>query len=92
MRARGGTWTIITIDSRPLTVAGILPAEFRFPDWNTQIWRATSFDDPASQPNQWPIAYVRFASNVPRTDALKLATTAAVQAGAAANLTALISS
>jgi len=78
----------IAIDNRPATVAGILPAEFRFPDWNTQIWRASSFDDPRSQSNQWPLAYIRFASNVPRADALKLATTAAVQAGATADMSA----
>lgn len=76
----------ITIDSRPATVVGILPADFRFPDWNTQIWRASSFDDPRSESNQWPIVYARFASNVPRADALKLATTAGVQAGAAADM------
>lgn len=72
----------ISIDNKPVTVVGILPAKFRFPEWNTELWRAASFDDPSSGPNLWPLVYVRFAPNVPRSDALKLATIVAIQAGA----------
>jgi putative ABC transport system permease protein len=73
----------ITIDSKPVDVVGILPAEFRFPNFDTQIWRADSFDDPRIGPAEWPLVYVRFAANVPRADALRLATAAAIQAGTA---------
>jgi predicted permease len=70
----------IVIDNQPVTVVGILPADFRFPDWNTEVWRAGNFDDPRSASNLWPLVYVRFASNVPRADALGVATNAASQA------------
>jgi hypothetical protein len=30
----------VTINSEALLVVGILPSEFRFPSWNTEIWRA----------------------------------------------------
>ena len=69
----------ITIGSQPATVVGILPADFRFPEWNTEIWRAGNFDDPRSASNLWPTVYVRFASNVPPADALGVATNAASQ-------------
>jgi predicted permease len=65
----------VSIDRKPLVVVGILPSEFRFPSWNTAIWRAVGFDAlPASAANRRPITYVRFASNVPRPDAVRIAT------------------
>ena len=68
----------VSIDRKPLVVVGILPSEFRFPSWNTAIWRAIGFDAlPASAANRRPITYVRFASNFPRPDALRIATEAA---------------
>jgi putative ABC transport system permease protein len=68
----------ILIDGEPLVVIGVLPADFRFPSWNTVIWRAVDYRAmPASVANELPRAYVRFASNVPRTDALRIATEAA---------------
>jgi putative ABC transport system permease protein len=68
----------VLIDGEGLVVVGILPSDFRFPSWNTVIWRAVDFEAPAkSGPNVRPIAYVRFAPNVPRADALRIATEAA---------------
>jgi len=68
----------ISIDGERLLVVGILPADFRFPSWNTVIWRAVDFEAPArSRPNVRPIVCVRFAPNVPRADALRIATDAA---------------
>lgn len=66
--------TRITIDAQPHVVVGIVPAEFRFPAWNTAIWRATSID---AGTTERPMAYVRFAAGLPRADALRLATDAA---------------
>ena len=61
----------IAIDGDSLIVVGILPAELRFPEWNTVIWRAADFADERAR------VYVRFAENLPRTDAVRLATDAA---------------
>lgn len=66
----------IMVDGRPMVVVGILPSEFRFPSWNTVIWRAASFED------ERPVVYVRFAPKVPSADALRMATTAAREADA----------
>jgi predicted permease len=68
----------ILIDGERLVVIGVLPGDFRFPSWNTVIWRAIDYRAmPASVANELPRAYVRFASNVPRVDALRIATAAA---------------
>lgn len=64
----------VLIDGEPLLVIGVLPADFRFPSWNTVIWRAVDVQAmPASLANELPRAYVRFAPNVPRPDALRIA-------------------
>jgi predicted permease len=73
----------VTIDGSSLLVVGILPAEFRFPSWDTVIWRAVDFGAaPPSAPAARPIAYVRFAQDMPRTDAVRLATDVARTADA----------
>jgi predicted permease len=63
----------ISVDGERLTVVGILPADFRFPKANTVFWRPTSLD----APGELAVAYVRFAPDVPRADALRIATEAA---------------
>ena len=71
----------ITVDDESLTVVGVLPSAFRFPSWDTVIWRAADFDAvPAWLADQYPMAYVRFAASVPREDALRIATEAAREA------------
>ena len=68
----------ILIDGERLVVIGVLPADFRFPSWNTVIWRAVDYRAlPAPVANELPQAYVRFAANMPRADALRIATDAA---------------
>jgi putative ABC transport system permease protein len=68
----------ISIGGERLVVIGVLPADFRFPSWNTVIWRAVDHQAmPPSAANELPRAYVRFASNVPRAEALRMATDAA---------------
>src|SRR5688572_20399786 len=64
----------ITIDNQPVTVVGILPADFRFPNWNTVVWKADTFE---ANPSERPSVYVRFAPTIPRADALGVATRAA---------------
>ena len=71
----------ITVDDESLMVVGVLPAAFRFPSWDTVIWRAADFDALlASARDQYPMAYVRFAGGIPREDALRIATQAAREA------------
>jgi putative ABC transport system permease protein len=67
----------ITIDRKPVVVVGVLPAEFRFPAWNTTIWRVSRFD--ANQ-NDRVSVYVRFPPGVPRQDVLRVATATAIEA------------
>jgi putative ABC transport system permease protein len=66
----------VMIDGEPVLVVGVLPAEFRFPKWDTVLWRAGDFGN-ASLAADRPQVYVRFAPNIPRADALRLATDAA---------------
>ncbi len=74
----------ISIDREPLVVVGILPSSFRFPKWNTVIWRAVDVDVRGRlNAKERPRAYVRFAPDMPRTDALRVAMEAARAADAA---------
>lgn len=74
----------VTIGTEPAVVVGILPAEFRFPAWDTALWRPVDFDRlPRLRAGERPTVYVRFAAGLPRTDALRLATNGAVSADAA---------
>lgn len=74
----------VSIDGESLSVVGILPSEFRFPSWNTVIWRPIDFDAlPAPRANDRPMVYVRFATTMPRADALRIAANAARAADAA---------
>jgi putative ABC transport system permease protein len=78
----------VTIDGDSLVVIGVLPSSFRFPSWNTVIWRAVDFEAPAAM--ERPRVYVRFAPEVPREEALRMATEAARDADSAnANLRVL---
>lgn len=63
----------LVVDGERLTVVGILPAEFRFPSAHTVLWKPTNL---ASRPGELAIAYVRFATTMPREEALRLATEA----------------
>lgn len=68
----------ITVDGRRLLVVGILPSEFKFPSARTVLWRPTDLNGPGEMAK----AYVRFASNMGRSDSLRVATEAARAADA----------
>lgn len=74
---------VLVMDGHPVEVLGVLPADFRFPQWDTVIWRPIQFEsaNPARGVDL-PVAFVRLAAGVPRADALRLATDAARQADA----------
>lgn len=68
----------ITISGESVVVVGILPGDFRFPFWNTEIWQADTFElGPAATASAFPRAYVRFAAHPPQQDALRVAMEAA---------------
>jgi predicted permease len=79
----------VMLDDTSVVVVGILPDEFRFPDWRTALWRADSFESRGGGArNERVVTYARFAVDVPRDDALRLATEVAHEAGASAGLSA----
>jgi predicted permease len=68
----------VTINGEAVEIVGILPATFRFPSWDTVIWTPIDFDAlPAARSSELPRVYARFATDVPRADALRAATNAA---------------
>jgi predicted permease len=73
----------VTINATTMTVIGVLPSDFRFPRWDTVIWRPIAFDaSPGQRPSARAMAYVRFADTMPREEARRLATAAARAADA----------
>lgn len=70
----------IRLDGQTVVVIGIMPAGFRFPDWNTDVWRPGRLDSAAG--GQTYRAFVRLASDIPEGDALRVATEAAYATGA----------
>ncbi len=67
----------ITINGENSTVVGILPADFRFPTFDTELWLPT---DLGRTEGELARAYVRFTPGVPRGDALRVATDVAHEA------------
>ena len=69
---RGIVGRRIQIDATAAFVIGVLPAAFRFPEWNTDVWRVADFAAPGTGARA--MAFVRFAPGIPRADALHIAT------------------
>lgn len=75
----------IIVNNEPMTVVGVLASDFRFPVWDTQLWRADAFSPGRGTGTtlQLPRAFVRFAPGMPREDALRVATMTAQAVDAA---------
>jgi hypothetical protein len=54
----------VTVDDRVMLVVGVMPADFRFPEWNTDAWVPISDDSPQRSAG-WPSTYARVAAGVP---------------------------
>ena len=68
----------ITIDGATAVVIGLMPSDFRFPEWNTTIWRPLDYAaPPPASANDLPQPFVRLASGVPVNDAMRIAIDAA---------------
>jgi predicted permease len=66
---------LVTIDGTQARIVGLMPAGFRFPDWNTVVWQPIDYGaPPPSLAGVQPSPYVRLAPGVPLGDALKVAT------------------
>ena len=78
----------VIVDRLPMLVVGVLPAEFRFPEWDTQVWLPIDFEArPPAYAEILPRPYARFSSRMPQPEAMKIATETAHQAdGATAKL------
>ncbi len=64
----------ITVNRDPLTVVGILPADFRFPTAKTELWRPIDYEAPPPDAMARPVALVRIAAGIPEADVLRVAT------------------
>src|SRR6185369_6713527 len=59
----------VTVDGASLMVVGVMPREFRFPEWNTVVWKPMDFSaPPLALPGELPQAFVRLASGLPSGD------------------------
>ena len=73
------------LDGELVTIVGVLPRNFRFPVWDTEIWRPLDFvSQPAAlyrpEPAGFyrrPRVFVKWAREVPPADALRIAATLA---------------
>jgi putative ABC transport system permease protein len=75
----------ITVNREPLTVVGILPADFRFPTAKTELWRPIDYEAPPPDAMARPIALVRLAAGIPEADVLRVATSVAHAADPSTN-------
>jgi hypothetical protein len=58
-----GRW--LAVGTSSVVVIGILPRGFRFPAWNTQIWRPIDYDVQPPGPSRLPTAYLKFVAGTP---------------------------
>jgi predicted permease len=71
--------TSIEVDGKPALIIGVLPRTFRFPSWDTEVWRPIAEGAVGSGTFNAPVVIVRFRHDVPPEDALRLATEIAHQ-------------
>jgi predicted permease len=67
----------IRLGTESVTVVGVMPADFRFPSWSTQIWRPLDFLAPPPGVAELPAVFAKRPASLPEPDALRLATTLA---------------
>jgi putative ABC transport system permease protein len=69
----------IDVDGKPATIVGVLPRTFRFPSWDTEVWRPIAEGAIGPGTFNGPMVIVRFRSDVPSEETLRLATEIAHQ-------------
>ena len=71
----------VQLDGQRAVIVGVMPADFRFPSWNTTLWRPIDYGSPpAGLERDLPSAYVKFARGRPDADSLAAATRTAIAA------------
>lgn len=73
----------IPFDRGAQVVIGVMPAGFRFPEWDTEVWQP--LDHEVKTRVTWPTTYARFSTALPRADVLKAVEEIAHQADATTN-------
>jgi len=59
----------IQVEGRPHTLVGIMPADFRFPRWDTLVWRPLDYlAPPPALADEQPGPYVRWAATRPKEE------------------------
>ena len=61
--ADGAIGRRMRVDQELLTVIGVLPADFRFPSWDTLIWQAVDFSTRTVE-SGLPMVYLKIARSV----------------------------
>ena len=67
----------IKLSGDQATVVGVMPGDFRFPSWRSEIWRPYDLASPPPGVTRPLIAYARMRPEIPKADAARMATTAA---------------
>ncbi len=68
----------IVVNGRSVVVVGIMPADFRFPGFDTVVWQPANFDaPPPDRATELPVPFARLARGVPDADVRRMATEAA---------------
>jgi predicted permease len=61
----------IAVDRGTATIVGVLPRGFRFPDWNTEVWRPLDLSAPTGTAGL-PVAYVRWKAGIQKDEVLRV--------------------
>ena len=70
----------VTLGGREYLLIGIMPADFRFPNWDTVVWRPLSLDTTPFPASAGRYAYARLPQAIPEADVIARATALAGEA------------
>ena len=73
---------VVSLGGREYRLIGVMPADFRFPNWDTVIWRPLSLDANPFPTAANRYAYVRLPQDIPEADVMARATAIAGAADA----------
>jgi predicted permease len=65
---------LISLNGREYRLIGVMPADFRFPSWDTVLWRPLSLDTTPFPAAASRYAYVRLPRGIPEADVMARAT------------------
>ena len=64
----------VMLGSESVVVIGVMPRDFRFPEWNTEIWRPVDFLAQSPGRQRLPMVYAKRPASLPEADALRVTT------------------